>query len=158
ADPGDRLCSAPRLVGIRITGEGEETHQASRLTGAPARKSGRTRRSGRFRYSGCWCYGLLVAARQLLAKCGECLVVGKGACARGVAGERGAGGSRNVLDDLRCRCRNLLLVGLPASLGRSVVLLPLLALGLDAFAPLVGLLVEASEVLDAALLVVVGVH
>ena len=46
---------------------------------------------------------------------------------------------------------DLLLVRLPASLGGSVVLLPLLALGLEALAPLVGLRVESVRVLVVAL-------
>ena len=53
---------------------------------------------------------------------------------------------------------DLLLVLLPASLGCSVVLLPLLALGLEAFLPLVGLRVKAVRVLVVALLVVLGEH
>ena len=50
------------------------------------------------------------------------------------------------------------LVRLPAGVGLGVLLLPLLALGLEALEPLVGLRVEALGVLVVALLVVLGGH
>ena len=49
-------------------------------------------------------------------------------------------------------------VGLPAGVGVGVLLLPLLALSLEALEPLVGLGVEALGVLVVALLVVLGGH
>src|SRR5215207_4493507 len=96
------------------------------------------------------------ATRELLAKRGERLVVGQGAAGCAVRGERarcGTGlgrGSSLGLEGLGDRG----LVLLPASLGCSVLELPLLASLVRAFLPGVGLGVEALGVLVLPVLVV----
>src|SRR4051812_21129148 len=95
------------------------------------------------------------AAGEALAECGEGLVV-REAAARGVLAREGVRGRGSGLVGLLLG--DLGLVGLPARLRRRVLLLPLVALLLEALAPLVGLRVEAVGVLVVPLLVVLGDH
>src|SRR5690606_10047477 len=105
---------------------------------------------------------LRVAARELLAQSGESLVVGKRAGTGRVGRERLAGNSSAEVVASGCLglgcLGNRSLVSLPASLGCSVLLLPCLALGVEAFLPRTGLGVEALRVLVLAVLVVLGEH
>src|SRR5690606_35791067 len=93
------------------------------------------------------------ATRELLPQRGERLVVGEGAGAGSLGGERRTGVHRRGglglggLDDQR-------LVRLPAGLGGSVVLLPLLASFVGSLDPCLGLHVEALGVLVLPVLVV----
>src|SRR4051794_26756858 len=109
--------------------------------------------------------GQLVAG-QLLTQSRKSLVRGKRACTGFGCGRLGgvAGGAGVAFTGRCCSSvvggvlGNLLLVGFPAGLGVSVLLLPGGALVLVAFKPLVGLRVEALRVLVVALFVVLGGH
>src|SRR6478735_4658445 len=107
-----------------------------------------------------------LVAGQLLAQSGKSLVRSKRACT-GLGGSRlgGVAGGAGVALAGRCSgsvvgsvLGNLLLVGFPAGLGVSVLLLPGGALRLVAFKPLVGLRIEALRVLVVALFVVLCGH
>src|SRR5699024_6318746 len=102
------------------------------------------------------------AAGELLTQSRERLIAGERARIRlsgGLAGvgrrsglraDRGGGGGVRIGRD---GLRDLLLVLFPVVLGLSVLLLPLLALRLEALEPLVGLRVEALRALAVPVLV-----
>src|SRR3954453_855631 len=100
----------------------------------------------------------LVAAGQLAPQLGERLVAGQRACGR--LGRRlgGVGRRFRCLDLGGLGLLDLLLVGLPASLGGGVLRLPLGLLRLVARLPLAGLGVEALRVDVVARLVVLRGH
>src|SRR5690606_17978659 len=114
------------------------------------------RRSGRSHHH--WGDVVVLVARELLAKGSKRLVVGEGTRRGGLARERRTTDGSNIFDVLRGGNGDLLLVGFPTGLGSRVVGLPLGALLLEAFLPLVGLGVEALRVLVVALLVVLREH